>query len=390
MIERVILLVMDSAGVGNLPDYKEYEPEESNTLGNISKAVGELNLPNLQKLGLGNIDGIVGYDKVDKPIGCFGKNVEKSKGKDTITGHWEISGIETKVPLPTFHEGFPKRIIDEFEKQFGTKIIGNYMASGTEILKVLGEEHIKTGYPIVYTSADSNCQIAAHEKIFGLNRLYEICKIARNILSGQDEVGRIIARPFLGDKADDFIRTSNRHDFSISPPEETVLDVVKNCGLNVMAVGPINDIFSGCGITKSYHPTDNMDAVNKTIEFIKENNKGIIFSNLEDFDMKFGHRNNVQGYANALIEFDNRLPEIMDNMNENDILIITADHGNDPTTPSTDHSREYTPLLVYGKQIKQGINLGIRETFSDIGQTICDLLNLKVLQNGTSFKNEII
>lgn len=390
MVGRVILIVMDSVGIGELPDAHKYGDEGSNTFGNISKAKGRLKLPNLEMMGLGNIDGSVGYEKAVKPIGAFGKLAEKSAGKDTTTGHWEIAGLITETAFPTYPHGFPKEVIEEFEKRIGTKTLANYPASGTEIIKQLGEEHIRTGYPIVYTSADSVFQIAAHEEIIPLDRLYEMCRIAREILVGEYAVSRVIARPFVGSNAEDFKRTPNRRDFSLEPHGDTFLDIAKRAGMRVMAVGKIEDIFAGRGITDAVHIVDNMDGVDKTIEYMKNSHSGIIFTNLVDFDMKFGHRNDVDGYANALMEFDSRIPEIISNMKDADILMITADHGCDPTTPSTDHSREYIPLFVYGKQVKENVNLGIRRGFSDIGQTICDILGLEKVANGESFKKQLI
>lgn len=390
MINRVILIVLDSAGIGELPDAEKYGDNGSNTLGNISKNMCNYELPNLQKLGLGNIDGIIGYQKVESPIGSFGKLKEMSVGKDTTTGHWEIGGIITDKSFPIYPDGFPKEVIDEFERKIGRSILGNYPASGTEIIKQLGKEHMDTGYPIVYTSADSVFQIAAHEKVIPLEKLYEMCQTAREILVGQHAVSRVIARPFIGDDPENFKRTPNRKDFSLEPSGETFLDIAKANGLKVMAVGKIEDIFAGRGITDSVHTISNMDGLDKTIEYMKLEERGIIFTNLVDFDMKYGHRNDCEGYANALIEFDNRLHEILENMKDTDILMITADHGCDPTTESTDHSREYIPILIYGKNVKSGVNLGIRESFSDIGQTICDILDLKPLKDGTSFKNLII
>lgn len=389
MINNVTLIVLDSVGVGELPDAYKYGDEGSNTLGNIIKNVKNIKLTNLNRLGLGSIDGVEGLDYIDNVIGSYGKLSEKSPGKDTTTGHWEIGGIILKEPFPTFPNGFPDELISKYEELIGTKILGNKVASGTTILEELGEEHINTGYPIVYTSADSVFQIAAHEEVIPVDRLYELCEIARGILIDKYAVGRVIARPFVG-KSGSFVRTSNRRDFSIKPIEETMLDIIKKAGLEVMAVGKIEDIFSGQGITKSVHTVDNMNGVDNTIKYIKEHNRGLIFTNLVDFDMKYGHRNNVEGYARALEEFDNRLPEIIDCLNEDEILIITADHGCDPTTVSTDHSREYIPVLIYGKKIKRGINIGIRNTFADIGATILDLLGLEGLNNGESFAHLIL
>lgn len=389
MIKNITLIVLDSVGIGELPDAYKYGDEGSNTLSNILKNSTNVKLPNLNKLGLGLIEGVEGLEHVKSATGSYGRLSESSVGKDTTTGHWEIGGIILSEPFPTFPNGFPDELISKFEKLIGTKSLGNKVASGTVIIEELGEEHMKTGYPIVYTSADSVFQIAAHEDIISIERLYELCKIARKILIGKYAVGRVIARPFNG-KPGEFSRTSNRRDFSLKPAEKTMLDIIKDAGLEVMAVGKIEDIFSGQGITKSVHTVDNMDGVDKTIEYIKEHKNGLIFTNLVDFDMKYGHRNNVEGYARALEEFDSRLPEIIDNLNEDEALIITADHGCDPTTVSTDHSREYVPILIYGDKIKKSINLGTRKTFADIGATILDLLGLSGLKNGESFAHLVL
>ncbi|TDT61920.1 phosphopentomutase [Fonticella tunisiensis] len=389
MVDRVVLIVLDSVGIGELPDAAKYGDEGSDTIGNISKAIGGLKLPNMERIGLGNIEGIKGIDRVSNPEGSFGKCGEMSAGKDTTTGHWEIAGLILDKPFPTYPDGFPEEIIEEFERKIGTKIIGNKPASGTVIIQELGDEHVKTGYPIVYTSADSVFQIAAHEEVIPLERLYEMCQIARDMLKGEHAVGRVIARPFVGTSGN-YKRTTNRRDFSLKPFKSTLLDYVSKKGLDVCAVGKIEDIYAGWGITKAVHTKNNMDGVDKTLEYMKEDNKGLIFTNLVDYDMIYGHRNDVQGYANALMEFDNRLPEIIGAMREKDVLFITADHGCDPTTPSTDHSREYVPLLIYGKSIKAGVNLGVRKTYSDIGKTIADLLNVENDIAGTSFAGEIL
>ena len=372
-MKRVIIIVLDSAGIGELPDAAEYGDEGSNTLGNIAAAVPGFSLPNLEKLGLGNIDGIVGFKAAEEPLGCFGKMAERSVGKDTTTGHWELAGITLRKPFPVYPEGFPGDLVERFEKAIGTKTLGNYPASGTVIIKELGQQHVKTGYPIIYTSADSVFQIAAHEDVIPVQRLYEICRTAREILTGEHAVGRVIARPFTGSDGN-YTRTANRRDFSLEPPEKTLLDHVKEAGLEVKAVGKIDDIFAGRGITQSIHVKDNMEGVDKTIGFIKERFSGLIFANLVDFDMYYGHRNDPDGYARALEEFDGRVPEIIDTMARQDILFITADHGCDPTTVSTDHSREYVPLLIYGKEIRIGVNLGTRKTFSDLAQTTAEYL----------------
>ena len=387
-MKRVIIIVLDSAGIGELPDAAEYGDEGSNTLGNIAAAVPGFSLPNLEKLGLGNIDGIVGFKAAEEPLGCFGKMAERSVGKDTTTGHWELAGITLRKPFPVYPEGFPGDLVERFEKAIGTKTLGIYPASGTVIIKELGQQHVKTGYPIIYTSADSVFQIAAHEDVIPVQRLYEICRTAREILTGEHAVGRVIARPFTGSDGN-YTRTANRRDFSLEPPEKTLLDHVKEAGLEVKAVGKIDDIFAGRGITQSIHVKDNMEGVDKTIGFIKERFSGLIFANLVDFDMYYGHRNDPEGYARALEEFDGRVPEIIDTMARQDILFITADHGCDPTTVSTDHSREYVPLLIYGKEIRIGVNLGTRKTFSDLAQTTAEYLGTGGEFDAVSFYGDI-
>jgi len=355
----------------------------------VAKAVGGLTLPNMQKLGLGNIVDIKGVAPADQPVGAYGRAAEKSAGKDTTTGHWELAGVVLKKQFPVYPDGFPAEVIDEFEKRIGRKVLGNKAASGTEIIKELGDEHVKTGRPIVYTSADSVFQIAAHEEVIPLEELYEICKIAREILQGEHAVARVIARPFVG-KSGQYVRTYNRADFSLKPPHDTLLDNVAKAGMEVIGVGKIWDIFAGQGITKAFHTEGNMDGVNKTLEAMELLTSGLIFTNLVDYDMIYGHRNNPIGYAKALEDFDRRLPEILEKLEENSILIITADHGCDPTTVSTDHSREYVPVLIYGDKVKPGVNLGTLSSFSDIGQTVADLLSCPSLKNGTSFKSQIL
>ncbi|MDP4094431.1 MAG: phosphopentomutase [Bacillota bacterium] len=384
---RAVVIVMDSVGIGELPDATAYGDTGSNTLGNIAGRINDFKLPNLEKLGLGNIVGSKGFKKENQPQGCFGKMAEVSAGKDTTTGHWEIMGIVLKNPFPVYPHGFPQDIIDRFQDAIKTKVLGNYPASGTEIIKQLGEQHIKTGYPIVYTSGDSVFQIAAHESVIPVEELYEMCRKAREILTGKHAVGRVIARPFTGEPGN-FTRTDRRHDFSLKPIEKTVLDYITEKGLLVKAVGKIVDIYAGQGISESVHIHNNMDGVDKTLEYMKQTFDGLIFTNLVDFDMVYGHRNNVEGYANALVEFDARIPEIINALGEDDILFITADHGCDPTTESTDHSREYVPLLIYGKKIKKGIDLGIRSTFADLGATVADILETGKTENGKSFLNE--
>lgn len=389
-MNRIIWIVIDSVGVGALPDAKAFGDEGVNTLGHIVKEFNDIKIPNMVKLGLGNIDGIDYIKNVDSPIGSFGRCNEVSQGKDTTTGHWEMTGLLVDTPFKTFENGFPKEIIDEFERRTGRKVVANKPASGTAILDEFGEHQMKTGDVIVYTSADSVFQIAAHEDIISLEELYKMCEIAREIMMGDNAVARIIARPYVGPKAGQFERTANRRDYSLNPFEPTVLDTIKESNLDVIGVGKIEDIFNGQGITEAIHTKDNMDGVDQTINYIKSENKGLIFTNLVDFDSKFGHRRNSLGYKEALEEFDERIPEIISSMKEDDILIINADHGNDPTYKGTDHTREYIPVLVYGKNIKSGVNLGIRNSFADIGATVADILNVKLPTNGTSFKAKIM
>lgn len=388
-MSRVIWMVIDSVGIGALPDSEKFGDVNVNTLGNIVKAYKDIQLPNMIKLGLSNIDGIDSLDSIDNPIGSFGRASEVSKGKDTTTGHWEMTGVLVETPFKTYENGFPKEIIDEFERKTNRKVIGNKPASGTAILDELGEQQMKTGEVIVYTSADSVFQIAAHEEIIPLEELYKMCEIARKIMMGENAVARIIARPFVG-KPGEFERTSNRRDYSLSPFEDTVLDTIKKSNLDVIGVGKIEDIFNKQGITEAIHTKDNMDGVDQTINYMKKENKGLIFTNLVDFDSKYGHRRDVEGYKKALEEFDARIPEIIANMKDDDILIINADHGNDPTYKGTDHTREYIPVLVYGKNINKGYNLGTRKSFADIGATVADILNVDLPKHGESFKSEIM
>lgn len=385
-IKRVVIIVLDSVGIGALPDAYKYGDERSNTLANVAKAVGGLNLPNFKKMGLGNIENILGVEPVDKPTALYGKMNERSAGKDTTTGHWEITGIILDNPFPVFPNGFPKDFIKEFQKCIGREVLGNKAASGTKIIEELGEEHIKTKKPIVYTSADSVFQIAAHEEVIPLDELYEICKIARKMLTGELAVGRVIARPFIG-KPGNFKRTPNRHDYSLRPPKKTVLDLVVEQSYEVAAVGKVIDIFAGRGITDYKRTKSNMDGVDKTIYYLKKSFRGIIFTNLIDFDQLYGHRNDVYGYKKALEEFDARVPEILSALKESDLLIFTADHGCDPTHPGTDHTREHVPLLVYGN-IKSGISLGVRDTFADVAATIANVFGIS-FEVGKSFADEL-
>ncbi|WP_238883671.1 phosphopentomutase [Clostridium sp. YIM B02551] len=389
MIKRVIWIVLDSVGMGALPDADKYGDVGSNTIGNVAKYNGGLKLPNMESLGLGLIDGMENINKVENPIGCYGKLHEASNGKDTVTGHWEMVGVKTEVAFPTYPNGFPKDLIEEFEDKTGRKVIGNKVASGTEILDELGEEQLKTGALIVYTSADSVFQIAAHEELIPLDDLYKYCEIAREMLHGDRKVARVIARPYIGEPGN-FSRTPNRKDYALVPPHETTLDILKSAGIPVMAVGKIEDIFSGKGITHAIHTKDNMDGVDKTLDYMNESTSGLIFTNLVDFDSKWGHRNNAKAYGEGLESFDQRLKEIIGNMKEDDVLFITADHGCDPTFPGTDHTREYVPFLAYGKSLKEGYNLGIKMGFYSMGQTICEIFNTEKIQNGESFLKEIL
>ncbi|MBQ9298317.1 MAG: phosphopentomutase [Clostridia bacterium] len=391
MINRVIIMVLDSFGVGELPDANLYGDEGSNTFKGIYDNT-KLNIPNFKKLGLYNIDDIGINNKEEQPIGIYGKATEISKGKNSPVGHWEMSGYVTERAFTTYPDAFPDELIQRFIEESGIKgILCNQKGSGTDFLKQYGEEHIKTGYPIVYTSADSVFQIAAHEDIIPVEELYRICKVARKILNEPKyNVGTVIARPFVGTSADNFTRTYNRKDFEYENFGRTMLDEIYESGKDVIAVGKISDLFTMRGITKALHTEGNTDGIKKTIELLKDNTSGLIFTNLVDFDMLYGHRNNVDGYARALEELDAYIPEIISNLKDDDILIFTADHGCDPSTPSTDHSREYVPIVGYGKQLKENVNIGIRKTYADISATILDIFDLNKLKYGTSFKDEIL
>ncbi|MGC7873569.1 phosphopentomutase [Desulfosporosinus sp. SYSU MS00001] len=387
-MKRSIIIVLDSVGIGEMSDASKYGDAGSNTLHNIAEAVGGLELPNLETLGLGNIFQIKGVHAQSNPKGSFGKMAEASRGKDTTSGHWEIAGVTLESALPTFPQGFPREFIDRYEKAIGRGVLGNEVASGTEIIQRLGEEHMRTGKPIVYTSADSVFQVAAHEEVIPLPELMHFCQLAREMLTGDLQVGRVIARPFLG-QVGEFYRTSNRHDFALEPPRKTLLEYISEHGLAVNAVGKIHDIYAGKGITDFCSTKNNMDGVDKTLAYMTKTNAGLIMTNLVDFDMVYGHRNNVEGYAQALKDFDQRLPELMELLRPEDLLVITADHGCDPTFPGTDHTREYVPLLVYGQSVKHGVNLGVRSTFADLGATVAAYLGLDPLPVGKSFLAEI-
>lgn len=385
--KRIFVIVADSVGCGEAPESYKYGDKGVNTLKHLSYSKKDFSIPTLQKLGLGNITDINNTPKTDKPLASFGKMHELSVGKDTLTGHWEIMGLEVTKKFPSFTDnGFPKELIDLLEKETGHKFIGNYAASGTEIIKILGEEHLKTKDIIIYTSADSVLQLAANEEVISLDELYRVCSIARKITLDNPEwmVGRIIARPFIGTNKDNFKRTTNRHDYAVKPFGETVLNQLKDNGYDVISVGKIKDIFDGEGITEAYKIKSNHDGMNITTSILKEKDfTGLCFVNLVDFDALFGHRRDAIGYANSVEEFDKDINEFIKYLKDDDLLIITADHGNDPIHTGTDHTREYVPVLVYNKNLK-GIDLGTRDTFGDIGKTVSDNFNLKGTSIGKS------
>src|SRR6184192_2490027 len=384
---RITLIVLDGAGIGAMPDAPEWGDAGSDTFGHICES-REVRLPNLQSLGLGNIRSLAGVPAVDKPRGCYGKCALQSNGKDTTTGHWEMAGIILERAFPTYPNGFPQSLIDQFIAATHVPgILGNIPASGTEIIKQLGAEHVKTGKPIVYTSADSVFQIAAHEEVIPLDRLYEICETARGILRGEHEVGRVIARPFLGELGS-FYRTENRHDYAVPPPRENLLPLLSDQGLEVVCIGKIASIYDSTGVTQDLTAKNNEQSIDQTIRALQAETRGLIFSNLVDFDMLYGHRRDTEGYARALEHFDSRWPEIESAMRPDDLLIITADHGNDPTYPGTDHTREYAPLIVLGRAAKAGINLGSRGSLADIGKTIAENFALG-LSAGQSFLHDV-
>ncbi|MEO6334404.1 MAG: phosphopentomutase [Pyrinomonadaceae bacterium] len=385
---RICLLVLDSAGIGEMPDAADWGDAGSDTLGNILKS-RTVRLPNLQRLGLANIRTLSDLPELDHPLGSYGKCALKSNGKDTTTGHWEMAGIILEKAFPTYPNGFPPAVVDAFvQRAHVPGILGNVPASGTEIIKQLGEEHVRTGKPIVYTSADSVFQIAAHEEVIPVERLYAICKTAREILDGEHRVGRVIARPFLGTAADNFKRTENRHDYAVPPPGENLLPMLKAGGLDVVCIGKIASIYDGVGVTKDLTAKNNEQTVDQTVGALRADSTGLIFSNLVDFDMLYGHRRDTEGYAAALERFDTRLPEILETMRDDDLLIMTADHGNDPTKDGSDHTREYAPLLVYGRNANRGVDLGTRESLADIGQTIAENFGVR-LRAGESFLSAI-
>ncbi|UTI41593.1 phosphopentomutase [Niallia sp. RD1] len=386
---RVFLIVMDSVGIGEAPDAKKFDDEGAHTLGHIAERMNGLHMPNMAKLGLSNIDKIKGVEPSTQPLAYYTKMQEASNGKDTMTGHWEIMGLNVETPFRVFPEGFPDELLNEIEEKSGRKIIGNKPASGTEILDELGEEHMKTGALIVYTSADSVLQIAAHEEIVPLDELYRICELARELtLDEKYMVGRIIARPFVGEPGN-FKRTANRHDYTLKPFDRTVMNELKDNQIESIAIGKISDIYDGEGVTKSLRTVSNMDGMDKLVDTLKMDFTGLSFLNLVDFDALYGHRRDPIGYGKALEEYDARLPEVFELLKEDDLLIITADHGNDPIHHGTDHTREYVPLLVYSKALKEPKELPLRKTFADIGATVAENFAVKLPKHGTSFLNDL-
>lgn len=389
MSKRVILIVMDSVGIGALPDAASFGDEGAHTLGNIYRTRGHLSLPHLTSLGLAAIEDSR-LPASNLPIeGCYGRCAEQTLAKDTTCGHWEMAGLPLAQPFKTYPKGFPEELILEFERQIGRKTLGNCVASGTEIIQRLGDEHVRTGSPIVYTSADSVFQVAAHENIVSLDELYRICEVARALLQGEHLVGRVIARPFLGGEGN-YTRTENRRDYALPPFSDTILDGLCKLGIPTIGVGKIEDIFCHRGLSESDHTKNNVDSISATLRYMSSDSGGLIFTNLVDFDMLYGHRNDVEGYARTLEAFDAMVPEILSAMRETDILIITADHGCDPTHPGTDHTREYIPLLVTGAKVKRGVDLGTRASFADIGATIYTYLSGQPWQSGASFLEDIL
>ncbi|MDP5273710.1 phosphopentomutase [Chengkuizengella axinellae] len=387
--KRISLIVLDSVGIGEMPDAEQFGDKGAHTLQHIAEHASFFSIPNMEKLGLGNITEMKGIQAVSKPVAHYGKMEEASVGKDTMTGHWEIMGLKVTIPFKTYPDGFPEELLKQFEEKTGRKVIGNKPASGTEILDELGEQQMKEGSWIVYTSADSVFQIAAHEDIIPLEELYKACEIARELtLDGEFAVGRVIARPYIGEPGN-FKRTANRHDYALKPPARTVMNELKDGNKDSIAIGKISDIFSGEGVTESYPTKSNLDGIKRTIDVLKKDFNGMVFTNLVDFDSLFGHRRDPEGYAKALEEFDAYLPQIMDEIGEDDLLIITADHGNDPIHHGTDHTREYVPLLIWNPTFSEGKSLGIRSTFSDIGALVADNFKVAKPENGTSFINEL-
>ncbi len=385
-MKRAIILIMDGVGIGALPDAEEYGDSGSNTLVNLALHCGGLHLPILETMGLGNIDNIQGIKRVAEPIACFGKMAEQSPGKDSTSGHWELCGVILQKAFPTFPKGFPREIIKDFEGKIGHEILGNEPASGTEIIKRLGEKHIKEKKPIIYTSADSVFQIACHTDVFSLEELYAFCGIAREILRNGYGVARVIARPFAGTMPD-FYRTKDRRDFSLAPPEPTLLDITQNSGIKVTAIGKVDDLFSHRGYDRSYHSVNDLECINLVLKVLAENGDALIIANFVQFDMDWGHRNDIEGFKNGLVEMDEGIGRIIKALQQEDLVFITADHGNDPTTPSTDHSREHVPILAYRSNMK-GQDLGTRKTFADLAKTVASYFGVKGIKNGEDFLQE--
>ena len=387
--ERVVLIVLDSAGIGELPDAARYGDEGSNTLGNVARAV-PLALPSLEHLGLGRVVslGRPGSASALEPLGAFGRMAEASPGKDSVTGHWELMGLVLDRPFPVFPDGFPRDLMDEFERRIGRRTLGNKAASGTAIIDELGPEHVRTGLPIVYTSADSVFQIAVHEDVIPVDELYEICEIAFELAVRGRGIGRVIARPFVGEPGS-FTRTAKRRDYALKPFAPTLLDRLTGSGHPVLAIGKVQDLFAGCGITDAVHTTSDDHAMDEVEAALDSVPRGLVFANLVDFDTVYGHRNDVEGYARNLERFDARLSRLLPKLGPRDLLVITADHGNDPTTPSTDHSREHVPVFAVGTAVRPGVDLGLRPTFADLGQTLAELFDVGPLKNGTSFLGEM-
>lgn len=390
IINRVIVIVLDGVGAGEAPDAAAYGDTGSNSLGNTARAIGGLHIPNMEQIGLGHLTPILGVEPVEPAQGAYGKMRPISAGKDSITGHWELMGIYLPEPFPTYPNGFPSDVLAEFKRLTGLDVLGNKPASGTEIIKELGVEHIRTGKPIVYTSADSVFQIAANEGIIPIEKLYEICLISRKMLTGKHAVGRVIARPFVGTDPTNFKRTLNRRDYPLTPPEDTMMDILVAAGKKVYGTGKIDDLFGGRGLSGTNHSEDNQSSILGLLDYLDQDFEGLIFSNLIEFDMVYGHRNDARGYANALEAFDRALPKIQEKMRSSDIAMIVADHGVDPTTPGTDHTREYIPLLVFGARVKENVNLGVRTTFSDVGATLAEIFSVRPPRIGTSFLKEIL
>ena len=389
-MKRAIVIIIDGIGVGELPDAGKYGDHGSDTLGNLSRSVKGLRLPNLEAMGLGYIHEIQGIGRPDFPIASFGKLAERSPGKDSTTGHWELAGLILDKPFPLYPGGFPDAIMTEFVRQSGYGFMGNYRASGTEIIKVLGKEHLQTGKLIVYTSADSVFQIAAHEGIIPLDRLYQICRIARSILKDDHAVARVIARPFTGNDRNNFHRTENRKDFSLKPFRKTLLDILQEYAIPTIGIGKINDLYAHQGISHALETKNNAEGMNSLLQALDHYPAGLIMANLVDFDMLWGHRNDVTGFKNGLELFDQWLGKFLQQLQPDDLLLITSDHGNDPTTPGTDHSREYVPVLIYGQKIRAGVNLGIRKTFSDVQASLAEFFEVPRTSAGENFLNMVL